>query len=169
METRNRGTLVVAIALIVAGIWLLALQVLPSLGVRIDEPLGWALGAIGIGVLLLLIGLATQKPGLAIPACIVGGIGGLLYWQGLTGRWETWAYAWALIPGFAGVGTILVGVLEGRGRTAWAGVYQVFVSLVLFAIFASFLGGFQFLGAYWPVMVIGLGVLLLLRAGLGRR
>ena len=38
-----------------------------------------------------------------VPASIVTGIGGLLYWQNATGRWESWSYAWALIVASVGV------------------------------------------------------------------
>jgi hypothetical protein len=39
---------------------------------------------------------------------------------------------------------------------------MILISLALFLVFGSFLGGFALLGPYWPVLLIGLGVLLLL-------
>ena len=42
--------------------------------------------------------LLTGQPGMLVPACIVGGIGGMLYWQNLTGDWASWSYSWSLIP-----------------------------------------------------------------------
>jgi hypothetical protein len=108
---------------------------------------------------------------MAVPATIVGGIGGLLYWQDLTGRWETWSFAWALIPGFVGVGIILAGLL-GAGKlreSIESGGVLIIISLVLFAIFGSFLGGIDLLGSYWPVLLIALGLILLLRSIFTRR
>ncbi|MCX7681263.1 MAG: hypothetical protein N2508_04750 [Anaerolineae bacterium] len=122
---------------------------------------------IGIGLLLFIIGLVTNTPGLAIPACIVGGIGGLLYWQDTTGNWESWAYAWALIPGFVGVGMILSGLLKGEVRqTLSSGGTLVLISLAMFMVFGAAVGGLDLLdllGPYWPVLLIGLGVLALIR------
>jgi hypothetical protein len=110
-------------------------------------------------VLLLVIGVLVRAPGMAVPAALVSGIGGLLYWQNVTGNWESWAYAWTLIPGFVGVGIILAGLIEGHWRvTLRSGGTLVVISLVLFAIFGSFLGGPISLGVYWPVVLIVLGV-----------
>jgi hypothetical protein len=64
-----------------------------------------------------------------------------------------------LIPGFAGVGTLLSGVLQGKGGMISGGAGSVLVSLILFALFASFLGGPAFLGRYWPVLLIALGLI----------
>ena len=101
---------------------------------------------------------------MAIPACIVGGIGGILYWQEITGNWESWAYAWTLIPGFVGVGIVLSGLLGGDFRqSARGGGWLIMISLVLFAVFGSFFGGLGLLGPYWPVLLILLGLLVLIR------
>lgn len=48
-----------------------------------------------------------------------------------------------------------------------SGTWEIVSSLILFLIFASFLGGPNLLGVYWPVLLIALGVLVLLR-GLAR-
>jgi ribose/xylose/arabinose/galactoside ABC-type transport system permease subunit len=71
---------------------------------------------------------------------------------------------WTLIPGFSGLGTLLAGLLgmEAR-RSIQAGAWQVFISLVLFFIFGSFLGGLNLFGAYWPLLLVLLGLLILLR------
>ncbi len=128
----------------------------------------WPLIIVGVGILLLLIGAATGAAGMAVPAAIVGGMGMLLYWQNATGAWQSWAYAWTLIPGFVGVGTLIAGLLEGKGQTVRGGLWLIIISLILFAVFsaimAPFVGGPIFLGRYWPVLLIVLGVLLLGRA-----
>jgi hypothetical protein len=128
----------------------------------------WPLIIVGVGILLLLIGAATGAAGMAVPAAIVGGIGVLLFWQNATGNWQSWAYAWTLIPGFVGVGTLVAGLLEGNSQTVQGGLWLIVISLILFAIFsaimAPFVGGPIFLGRYWPVLLILLGLLLLGRA-----
>jgi hypothetical protein len=163
MDERRRGTVAAALVLILLGVLLLVLQFAPGVRNWFTGELGWPLIVVAVGVFLAVIGLATGASGMMIPACIVGGIGALLYWQNLTGNWGSWAYAWTLIPGFAGVGTILHGLLSGRWPAVRAGMWQVFVSAVLFGIFASFLGGYTPLGQYWPVLIILLGVMLLVR------
>lgn len=158
MEASRRSALAGGIVLILLGLGFLSAQIFPLFWAWVGVA-SWPLIVIGVGALLLLIGLVTWTPGMAVPACIVGGIGGLLWWQNTTGNWASWAYAWALIPGFAGVGTMLAGILEGKGRTIRDGAFSVLVSLILFAIFASFLGGPAFLGKYWPALLIVLGVI----------
>ncbi len=162
MERSRRSALSVGILLIVLGLFLLARQIFPELlGWR--GLFTWPVSVIGVGIFLLLLGLATGNPGLAVPACIVGGIGALLYWQNLSGNWDSWAYVWTLIPGFAGIGTVIEGLLAGHPRKVTGGGWTILVSLVLFAIFSSLLGGPQLLGIYWPILLILLGLIALAR------
>ncbi len=168
MNRNRRSALGTGLVLILVGVLFLAGQLIPGLWDRVG-PLSWPLIVIGVGVLLLAIGLATGVPSMAVPACIVGGIGGLLYWQNATGKWESWAYAWALIPGFVGIGAIVAGLLEGKWRDVRGGAWLVAISLILFAVFASFLGGPAFLGKYWPVLLILLGLLSLAQFFFDRR
>ncbi len=158
MEASRRSALGFGIVLILVGLAFLSGQIFPQLWAWVG-PMSWPFIVIGVGVALLVIGLMTRQPDMAVPACIVGGIGGLLLWQNTTGNWGSWAYAWALIPGFAGVGTMLAGLLKGKTRELRDGAISVLVSLVLFAIFASFLGGPAFLGRYWPILLIILGLI----------
>jgi hypothetical protein len=110
MDRRRRSSLAAGLVLILLGAWFLVAQWVPGL----QTWFSWPLTIVGVGVLLLIIGLLTRVPAMAVPACIVGGIGGLLYWQNATGNWESWAYAWTLIPGFVGVGIVLSGLLGGE-------------------------------------------------------
>jgi hypothetical protein len=165
---RTRASLATAFVLIAIGAWFLSVELFPQVKSFAYGRETWPLPIIGIGVLLAAIGLITRVPGLFVPASIVSGIGGLLYWQNTTGNWQSWAYAWALIPGFAGVGMLLSGLSGRERRTVTAAGWMIFNSLVLFAIFGSFLGGIGLLSQYWPVLVILLGVLILAQ-GLFRR
>lgn len=163
MDQQRRTSLAAGIVLILLGGWFLLVRIFPDLGAWIDERISWPFFVIGAGVLLLLVGLLAGAPGLAVPATIVSGIGALLYWQNLTGNWETWAYAWTLIPGFAGLGTLLAGLLGLHPRQSFReGLRLLFISLVLFLIFGTFLGGWGQIASYWPVLLILLGLFMLL-------
>lgn len=173
MKERDRASgLAWGLVLILLGLVFLAVQVfgLP-LGWRIES--SWPLIVIAAGIGLLLIGLLVRAPGMAIPACIVGGVGGLLYYQNATGDWGSWAYAWSLIPGFVGIGIILHALLGGGKlrENLIGGAWLLLVSAVLFAIFGSFLGPWSFLGItrYWPVLLILIGLLTLIEAFPRRR
>lgn len=164
MEGNRRGALVVGVLLILIGAWFLAIEMVPGWHDRVYGAYGWPLFVIGAGVVLLVIGILSGAYGMAIPAAIVSGVGGLLYWQNLTGRWGSWAYAWALIPAFVGVGIILAGLMQGRPHALWEGGWLILIGLVVFAVFGSALGGISVLGPYWPVLLIVWGVLVLGRA-----
>ena len=164
MDARLRTSLAAGLVLILLGVLFLAAQLIPGLEVWLRPELWWPLIIVGIGVLLLLVGLLTSVPAMAVPACVVGGIGVLLFWQNATNNWDSWAYAWALIPGFLGVGIILSGLFSGKVRESiGAGVWLIVISLVLFTVFGSLLGGPRLLGVYWPVLLIVLGLFILIR------
>ena len=161
MDRRRGSSLAAGLVLILLGAWFLVAQWVPGLQIWFS----WPLTIVGLGVLLLIIGLLTRVPAMAVPACIVGGIGGLLYWQNATGNWESWAYAWTLIPGFVGVGIVLSGLLGGESRQSVSGGgWLILISLVLFTIFGSFFGALGIVGDYWPVLLILLGLLILIRS-----
>lgn len=169
MRRQRSSNLAVGLILVLIGAWFLAIQFLPNLRVWFNLNLSWPLIVIGAGVMLLLIGLLSGSPGMAVPACIVGGIGGLLYYQNLSGNWGSWAYAWTLIPGFAGAGVFLSGLLGNRPKRSLSeGLNLIVISLVLFLVFAAFLGGPNLLGPFWPLLVILLGVWLIIRSFLRR-
>jgi hypothetical protein len=160
MNRGRRSSLTAGVILVLLGAWFLAVQLVPGLRGWFSWP--WII--IGIGVLMLIFGLLGGVPDMAVPACIVSGIGGLLYWQNATDNWESWAYVWTLIPGFVGVGVILAGLLGGKvGKSLREGGNLLLISLILFIIFGAFLGGPNLLGDYWPVLLILLGLWLLIR------
>jgi hypothetical protein len=160
MQGRSQSAIVVGAVLIALGVFFLVTRFVPSF----FGTLSWPWIIIGVGVVFLIVALATWTPGLAVPACVIGGIGGLLYWQNLTGAWYTWSYAWALIPAFSGVGVFLNEAMEGRPLKAIVdGGWPILIGLLLFFLFGSFFGGLPWLGPWWAVVLIVIGVLVLLR------
>lgn len=170
MDTRNRSSLAGGLLLIVLGGVFLAAQLYPQVFGWLDPERNWPLIVIGVGFFLLIVGLLSGVPTMAVPACIVGGIGGILYWQNAIGAWESWSYLWTLIPGFVGVGIMLSGLLSGEVRSGVReGGRVLLVSLVLFAIFGSFLAGDRFAIPLWPILLIAAGLVILVRTLIGER
>jgi len=164
MDTRTRSAAVGGVLLILLGALLLLAQINPAWRGLLGLEWSWPLIIVAVGLGLGVMGLITGAPGMAIPACIVAGIGGILYWQNLTGSWLSWTFAWALIPGFVGVGMILAALLgEGGWSQAGKGAESILVSLVLFLIFGSLFGGMTGFGPYWPALLVLVGAVQLVR------
>src|SRR5690348_13766190 len=83
--------------------------VLVGLGVLflVQQALGFDIGRFGWPLFLILPGLAflaafalgpRGAAGMAVPGYVLTTIGLILAIQNTFGLWETWAYAWALIP-----------------------------------------------------------------------
>lgn len=170
MDSNRRGNLVIGLMLLLVGGWFLAAQYFPQLNQLIRVEYQWPLIVVGIGLFFLILAVLLRSPGLAVPASIIGGIGGILYYQNQTGDWESWAYAWTLIPGFVGLGTLLNHLLEGR---LWDGIKEgvglMLFSLFMFGLFSGFLGGPPIFAKVWPLFLIGAGVWLLLKGARGKR
>jgi hypothetical protein len=168
--TQNRTNLVLGLLLIVLGGWLIVTRQVPALQAWLDENFAWPMYTIGAGMLILVIGLLTGNPGMAVPAAIVAGIGGILYYQELNNDYSSWSYMWTLIPGFVGAGEILTGLLGDNTRHNLSrGLRKIVISAVLFLVFATLLGGLALLGTYGaPVLIILLGLYILAR-GFTRR
>lgn len=164
MERKKRSNIGVGVLLIIIGAIALSYQLFPGLQDLLDLSFDWPVFIIGFGLFLLVLGLLAGASGMAVPAMIFAGIGGLLYWQNATGNWESWGYAWTLIPGFVGVGVLLAESLEGKFASAiQGGGWLILISLIMFLIFSSFMGGPEWIGPYWPVLIILLGVVMLVR------
>ena len=169
MGQKGRSNLVAGVLLILVGALFLIAQLAPETFRWLQPEQNWPLIIIGAGALFAVLGLLVGEPGMLVPATIVGGIGALLYWQSVTGEWESWAYAWTLIPGFVGVGVFFSRLIEGRPRQAFSeGGQAILVSLVLFAVFGSLLGPGTFPVLLWPVLLIGAGLLVLVNTLLRR-
>jgi len=157
MSRQNRTQLAIGILLVLLGAWFIAVRQVPILKPFSNLNWDWPFYVIGSGVILLLIGLVTDAPRMAIPAAIVAGIGGILYYQNMSHDWESWNFMWTLIFGFIGVGNILAGLFGDDTRhNIGRGLNLIVISAVLFLIFAAIFNRINILGNY------GVAVLLIL-------
>jgi hypothetical protein len=164
MTQMQRSRFAVGIILVVIGGFLLVVNFVPNLSDWISAHFEWPVWMIAGGVAFLIIGLLSGLPGFAIPAAIVAGIGGILYWQVLNDDFASWSYMWALIPGFTGVGTVIMGLVSSRDRSSVSGGFVlILISLAMFALFGSMFGGLVGVTRYWPVLLIIYGASLLIR------
>jgi len=162
----NATNLAAGVSLVVVGILLLVGRIL---GISLGRFL-WPFYIIVPGVLLFVFALTTgdSGEGLAIAGSIVTMVGLVLLYQNTTGHWQSWAYAWALVaPTSIGLGQMVYGSLKGREHVVKSGLGLARVGGIIFVVAALFfelvigISGFGSIG--WPVLLIGAGVLLLLR------
>jgi len=162
----NATNLAAGVILVVVGILLLVGRIL---GISLGRFL-WPFYIIVPGVLLFVFALTTgdSGEGLAIAGSIVTMVGLVLLYQNTTGHWQSWAYAWALVaPTSIGLGQMVYGSLKGREHVVKSGLGLARVGGIIFVVAALFfelvigISGFGSIG--WPVLLIGAGVLLLLR------
>jgi hypothetical protein len=168
MSNQKRKSITSGLLLILIGLVFLAFQVFPSLRMWADQEFTWPVSILMVAVGLLVIGALTGAADMLVPATIVGGIGGILYFQNagiLT--WESWAFLWTLIPGFVGVGVFLAGLLKWNRKEMGDGLQSLLVSAVLFLVFGSLIGnvfGYVPFTSYLPILLIVLGIYLFVRA-----
>ncbi len=157
----RKGNIVFALILIALGVWFTLVQIYPPVQQFAFGRYTWPFQVIGLGALFALAGLLAWAPGLMIPAAILAGMGGLLYYQNLTNNWGSWAYAWTLIPAFVAVGLFLFGALARKTGALIGAAWTLFGSLLLFGIFGWALGGLRIASMIWPALLILLGLLVL--------
>ena len=168
-------TIAIGLVLVVVGAVLFAGQ-MAGIGI---EDIGWPFFVIAAGLAVLLIGLVVaNEQGMVIGGTIATTVGLVLFYQDQTGRWESWAYAWALVgPAASGLGLAMWGVRSGNGSDVRNGTWGLLGGLAIFAIGFLFfegvigIGGDRLALPDWllPVAVIGIGVVVLLRGMLERR
>lgn len=168
MSQQARTSLAFGLVLILLGSYFMLMNFFPGLPSLLPASFTWPWIVIAIGAALLLLGLVVGAADMAIPAFIVGGIGGILLYQNTTGNWASWSYMWALIPGFVGVGTIVANSIKGNWTELREGLRLLFISGVLFVIFSAITGGPNLLGQWWPVLLIILGVYVIISPRLPR-
>ena len=167
---RNRSQLALGLILVLLGVWFIAQRQVPALGQWVNMYMNWPTSLVAIGAAIFLVGLLVGAPGLAIPAAIVSGIGGILVYQNITEDYTSWSFMWTLIPGFVGVGNILAGLLNSNSHQARSGLNLIVTSAVMIVIFAAIFGRLTIMGAYGPALLLILvGVWILARGFINRR
>ena len=163
MNRPGRSQLALGVILILLGAWFLLDRINPGFHSLVAQFTEWPVNLILIGALLLLFGIFMGNPGLAVPAVIVAGLGGIFLYQKATDNYNSWPYMWTLILGFIGLGSVLAGLLgDNRAHNVRRGFNLMVTSAVLFLIFASIFGGLSLLGTYGPaILLIILGVWIL--------
>jgi len=118
---------------------------------------------------LMLLGGKNLAP-FAIPGSIITSTGLVLFYQNLTGHWESWAYVWALIaPTSVGVGLWLAGTRADNPSLRESGGIVAKIGLVIFTVCGLFfevilgIGGSPLSDIFWPVMLILFGIYVLVR------
>jgi multisubunit Na+/H+ antiporter MnhC subunit len=165
---------------LMAGVVLIALGLLSLLGqIFRGFPFWsylWPLVLIGFGGLFFVGMFAGGKSfaGLAIPGTIIAGLGLMMFFQNLTGYWESWAYSWTIILVLVGLGIFIMGLYSEDLHRRQAGLRVIKVGAILFVIFGGFFelifNAFRPFGIQqyiFPLLLVGLGVyLVLIRSGL---
>ncbi|HCR72034.1 MAG TPA: hypothetical protein DIW23_11360, partial [Anaerolineae bacterium] len=164
-----RSQLALGVILVLIGVWFLLDQTVPAFSNFFEKYTEWPVNLLLIGGVIFIVGLVLGAPGLAVPAAIVAGTGGIFYYQEMTRDYSSWSYMWTLYPGFIGVGTLLAGLLgDNTAHNLKRGLNMMVFSAVLFLIFSAFLGGWDLLGNYGPAILLILLGLWVLGSGLYR-
>lgn len=161
----------------VLGAILIAVGILFFIGQQVDLDWGgelWPFYIVGAGAVLAAFGLAQRGgSGLTVAGSIVAVVGLILFYQEWADHYESWAYAWPLVaPGGSGLGMLLHGTRFADGKMVRDGMWQIVVALGILAVgFVFFEGVIGLSGDRWnlptwvgPALLIGFGVLVLLRA-----
>jgi len=144
-----------------------------GLGIDIGR-FGWPLFVIlpGLGMLAAFAFASRSAAGLAIPGCVVTTVGLILAVQNTFNLWQTWAYAWALVPAAVGIGLRLQSEQLGQPRAMQVGMRMFEWSLLAFVVFFVFfefvldlshVGNGLLRSTVGPALLILAGIYLLMR------
>jgi hypothetical protein len=132
---------------------------------------GWTLFILIPGLILFVGGLLSHDEpaqGLTIAGAIVMTVAAMLFVMDRTEHYEAWAYAWALIPGAAGLGVLVHGLRTGDRERVGTALRLMGISLALLLVGAWFFetifqtGTVPFgLETFWPFMLVVLGVVVI--------
>ena len=124
----------------------------------------WPLFIVVPGFVLVAVAMAAGDTvtRLAIPGTTIAGVGLILFFQNLFDYYQSWAYVWALIPGFVAFGMQLSSEPDPEGDAPTPGhlmTWSLTVFLVLAAVFELFIFGGGLFGARYavPLIIIVIG------------
>lgn len=167
VKERKPALPTVPLVLIGGGLFLLAANLLPfSLFGFI-----WPLFIIGPGLLLMWPAhkATPETPNvlafLAIPGAFLVGLGLLLGVMSISDHWESWAYAWTLLPAAAVAGALYMKRHQPQSRLHKSGHRLIRTLVVAFMGLAILMELFIFPGReeWWPLLLIGAGLYLVVK------
>ena len=172
----ERNTRALGLLLLAVGVWILIAR---FIHINLGDWL-WPFWIIVPGGLIIALGFRDSRrkgEGLVTFGSIVAVTGIILFVQNITGQWQSWAYAWALLfPGSIGLGQYLWGKRTGNTAAVHSAEKTLRVALMLFMGFGIFfevvlgIGGFHLGSAgriIVPVLLIAAGVAIYLTSTTG--
>jgi DNA-binding CsgD family transcriptional regulator len=144
-----------------AGVVLLALSLIPGVGMKVTLPLIFLMsGAAFFLMAFFLISRFRWAAYFFIPGCLMLAFGISFLINVVTGDWNAWAYAWLLLIAGLGFGVLLAGrQLKWRQEIDLAGGGLVAAGLVFFVIFGAIAGGL-FIQIMAPILLVAGGIAL---------
>ena len=125
----------------------------------------WPLEVLSVAAAFILMAIFMQVPWMMIPASIIGFTGLVLQFCAATGWWSSWAVLWTVEPFAVGLPLLLIGLSRKIEGAKLAGIILCGLAGLGFAAMSTVL-----VTSLWvtrligPVVVLGLGVLLVVSA-----
>lgn len=115
----------------------------------------WPLEVLALAQGFLFAAVYTRVIWLAIPAIIIGANGLVLQFCALTDLWEVWAVLWTVEPLSVGLSLLVV-----SAERRWSGLFVA--GLIVCGLAGlGMVGMTTILSGWWPVSLVGAGVLIL--------
>lgn len=130
----------------------------------------WPLFVVVPGLAFLYFAYTGSKntAGLAVPGTVITGTGLILFYQNITGHWESWAYIWTLYPLFVGVALRFMaqrtgddGTYKASGILTKIGAIGFIIGAVFFELIVFEHGGI-FGNLALPIVLIAIGGFILM-------
>lgn len=156
-----------ALILIGGGLFLLAANLFPFAVFNLI----WPLFIIGPGLLLLWPAYKATPEAprslafLAVPGAFLVVLGVMLATMSISGHWQSWAYAWTLLPAAAIGGASYMKRYDESSRIHKSGHRAIRVLVIAFMGLAALFELFVFtgMGEWWPLLLIGTGIYLFVK------
>ncbi len=167
MVKEHDGRPVMALGLIAVGVMVLIGQ-LTGFGGMIGSL--WPMFVVLPGLAFLYFAYTGDKnvAGLAVPGTVITGTGLILFYQNVTGHWESWAYIWTLYPLFVGLALNFMAQRTGDDGTQKAsrilmriGAIGFIIGVIFFELIIFDNGGI-FGNLSLPIVLIAIGGFMLL-------
>lgn len=128
----------------------------------------------GLGLFAALLVGRRRVFFLAVPAAVITTLGLILLYQQQFNYFQSWAYAWALLPTASGVGTMIMARLKGNQQLQRSGRIAAGSGLGMFLAFAVFFEllifhSQRFSSFAWTLALLLVGAFLVVRGLLSWR